>query len=73
MHGWMGGLNYTSFTFTQSKNGCNTNGADLFCFRIHLNISSNMMIPTYDSRISLMIYKLSPVAKLPSMIALFDT
>ena len=31
------------------------------------------MIPTYDSRISLMIYKLSPVAKLPSKIALFDT
>ena len=45
----------------------------LFCFRIHLNISGKLMIPTYDSRISLMIYKLSPVAKLPSKIALFDT
>ena len=67
----MGGLKYTTFTITQFKNVYN--GADLFCFRIHLNISSNLKIPTYVSRISLMIYKLSPVATLASMIALFDT
>ena len=64
--GWIEVYHFCDYT-----NVCN--GADLFCFRIHLNISSNLMIHTYDSRISLMIYKLNPVATLPSMIALFDT